>query len=276
MTVWSEDPVPYNYRFLPGAATVVQTLPPGASFDHTYILDLSEHSRLGKGFPSAGLGTVVNIDHHATGGGLGDLRVRDAGASATGELVFYLLEAAGLPITKAIATNIYCAVLTDTGSFHYGNSSPAAFEVAGRMVAAGAEPWRVASAVYEDEPFARYDLLGRALGTLTVSCGGKFATLAVTRGMYRAAGATKEMTDQFVNYARAIRGVEIAAFFRELPDGRFKVSMRSRGSVDVSAIGVRFGGGGHRNAAGGELEGPLDRAGRTLELAAAAVLGCTP
>ena len=276
VTVWSEDPVPYNYTFLPGAGTVVQALPAGARFDHTYILDLSEKSRLGAAYPSRGLGTVVNIDHHATGGGLGTVQVRDADAAATGELVYYVLEALGAEITPAIATNIYCAVLTDTGSFRYGNSSPEAFEVAGRMVACGASPWRVASAVYEAEPLARYDLLGRALGTLALSCGGKVATLYVTREMYRAAGASKEMTDQFVNYARSIRGVEVAAFLRELPDGRFKASMRSRGAIDVSAVGVRFGGGGHKNASGGELPGPIDRAITTLTAAFAEVLGCSP
>jgi len=272
VTVWSEDPVPYNYRFLPGAAMVVQAIPSGARYDRTFILDLSESSRLGRGFPRDRLGTVINIDHHATGGGLGTVQVRDKDACATGELVWYILEAAGARITKAIATNLYCAVLTDTGSFHYGNSTPEAFAAAGRMVELGAEPWRVASAVYEAEPPARYGLLGRALGTLRVSCGGRYASLAVTAEDYRATGANKEMTDQFVNYARAIRGVEIAAFFREIEGGRFKVSMRSRGSVDVSAIGLRFHGGGHRNAAGGELPGPLSRARRTIERAVAEVL----
>lgn len=276
VTVWSADPVPYNYAFLPGAGTVVRALPAGAAFDHTYILDLSEESRLGPGFPKAGLGTVVNIDHHATGGGLGTVHVRDPAAAATGELIHRILTALKAPITAAIATNIYCAVLTDTGSFHYGNSSPTAFAIAGAMVARGASPWRIASAVYEDEPLVRYTLLGRALATLELACGGKIATLYVTNEMYRATGSSKEMTDQFVNYARSIRGVEVAIFFRELPDGRFKASMRSRGAIDVSAVGARFSGGGHKNAAGAELPGPIDRARATLAAAFAGVLGCAP
>jgi phosphoesterase RecJ-like protein len=264
---YSEDPVPYNYAFLPGAGTVVQKVPGRARFDHTFVLDLSDRSRLGKGFPRGGLGTVINIDHHATGPGIGAIQVRDEHASATGELICRLLKAARLPISPEIATNLYCALLTDTGSFRYSNSTPGAFAAAGRMVALGAEPWRVASEVYESEPPARYHLLGRALSTLKVSCGGRFASLYVTNEMYRATGASKEMTDQFVNYGRALKGVEVAAFLRELPDGRFKASLRSRGGIDVSAIGLRFGGGGHRNAAGAELAGPLEAACATLERA---------
>ncbi|MBI5529115.1 MAG: bifunctional oligoribonuclease/PAP phosphatase NrnA [Deltaproteobacteria bacterium] len=272
---YSEDPVPYNYAFLPGASTVVRKVPAGARFDHTFILDLSDASRLGRGFPREGLGTVVNVDHHATGPGIGGLQVRDEHAAATGELVCRLFKAARVPISPEIATNLYCAILTDTGSFRYSNSTPGAFAAAGRMVACGAEPWRIASEVYESEPAARYHLLGRALSTLHVSCGGRFASLYVTSEMYRATGASKEMTDQFVNFARALKGVEVAAFLRELPDGRFKASLRSRGGIDVSAVGVRFGGGGHRNAAGAELPGPLDHARATIERVVAEVLGCT-
>jgi phosphoesterase RecJ-like protein len=273
--VYSEDSVPYNFAFLPGAGTVVNKIPRVKSFDHTLILDLSEKSRVGARFPWNKAGFIINVDHHATGEGLGSIRVRDAGASATGELVYMLLKSLGAKFTPDMATNLYCAILTDTGSFHYSNSTRRAYDIAGRMVEAGALPWDVASRIYEAEPVERITLLGLALNTLTVSCSGRLATLAVTNEMYKKTCGTSDMTDQFVNYARSIRGVEVAIFLRELPDGSFKASMRSRGAVDVSAIGVRYGGGGHKNASGAVLPGPLASARRTLEKAVSEILGCT-
>jgi phosphoesterase RecJ-like protein len=271
--VYSEDPVPYNYAFLPGAGAVVCSLPEGAAFDHSVLVDMSDKDRVGCDFPWDRAGVLLNIDHHATGPGLGSFQVRDDEASATGELIHDLIEIMGVPFTKEIAVNLYCALLTDTGSFHYSNSTPEAFEIAGKMVRAGVDPWGVASAIYEKEPKERMKLLGLALRSLQISCEGKLATVAITGADYTETGGTKEMTDQFVNFARAIDGVEVAAMLRELPDGSFKVSMRSRDLVDVSLIGLRFGGGGHRNAAGFNTGGPLTAARAAIAGAVSAALG---
>jgi phosphoesterase RecJ-like protein len=264
--------IPYNYEFLPGSSKIIVDVPQNESFDHAIILDLSDEPRLGGGFPWDRAGTVINIDHHATGDGLGTMRVRNPAASATGELVYALLVEMGAKFTKEIATNLYTAILTDTGSFHYSNSTREAFDIAGRMVECGASPWEIAAAVYESDPAQRILLLGKALTTMKFVCSGRVATLAVTNAMYRDTGANKDMTDQFVNFARGIRGVEVAAFLRQVPDGSFKVSIRSRGKVDVSAIGIMYGGGGHRNASGFVVKGPLALARRTVEKAVEAAL----
>jgi phosphoesterase RecJ-like protein len=271
--IFSAEPVPYNYEFLPGSGMI--SAEAHGRFDAALILDLSDRERVGKGFPWRSAGRIVNIDHHSTGRGLGSLQVRDADASATGELVYALLKKMGAGITPDVATCLYCAILTDTGSFRYSNSTPGAYEIAGKLVAKGARPWEIASRIYEAEPAERMALLGRSLSTLEMHCGGRLAMLVVTSEMYAATGATKDMTDQFVNYARSIRGVQVAGFLRQLPDGSFKGSLRSRGDVDVSKIGLRFGGGGHRNAAGLNLPGPLDAAKATLVQAVGEVLGCT-
>jgi phosphoesterase RecJ-like protein len=156
-----------------------------------------------------------------------------------------------------VATNIYVAVLTDTGSFHYGSSSPEAFEVAGEMVRRGVDPWAVAEQVYETQSALRLRLLGRVLGSLEVSPDGKVACIVTMRSDLREYAAGKDALEGFINYPRSIVGVEVAVSLREEEGDVFRVSFRSKGRVDVSAVAARFGGGGHRNAAGCALPGPL-------------------
>jgi len=256
--VYFEDPLPYNFAFLPGAGEIIKKVPETSVFDHSVILDVNEKERVGKGFPWNRAGFIINIDHHVTGPGIGEILVHDETASATGEILHNVF-------TPEIATNIYCAIITDTGSFHYSNSTPESFMIGGEMVSAGAEPWFMASHIYESEPPERISLLGLALQTLRFSCNGRLADLTVTLKMYEATGATSDMTDQFVNFARSIRGVQVAAMLRELKDGSFKVSIRSRESTDVSRVGLQFGGGGHKNAAGFNLPGPISKARELLE-----------
>jgi len=167
-------------------------------------------------------------------------------------------------INYATALCIYTAVITDTGSFRYSNADPEAFIIAGEMVALGVNAWDVAEKLYECQPIQRLALLGLALNTLEVSTRGDCAAVTVTLDMYEKSGANPELTDGFVNYPRSIRGVEVAVFLREINPKLFKVSFRSKGKVDVSALAAAFSGGGHHNAAGCIMSGNLDEVRRAV------------
>jgi phosphoesterase RecJ-like protein len=246
------DPVPANLLFLPRAGDVVSELPAGFRPDVTVIVDCAQRSRVGARFPAAGWGpTVVCFDHHKTFDlDVADVLVRDANAAATAELVFELSRACGVEITHDLGTALYCALLTDTGSFRYGKTRPETMERAAALLRAGVDAWDVASQVYESEPIERMRLMSEVLNTLDLAADGKLATIVITDEMYARTGADPSMTDGFVNLARSVRGVEVAAQLVEQQDGTFRVGMRSRGRVDVASVAEHFGGGGHKNAAG--------------------------
>lgn len=270
VTAYLEDPIPETFRFLPGASTVVHELNNDVSFDATFAVDCGQKERLGRGFMAlSDPGRIVNIDHHATNDCFGSVNVVVPDASAAGELVYDFCKAANIEITPEIAENLYVAIHTDTGSFRYSSSTAEAFIKAGDLVRRGAEPWKIARLVYENLPERKYRLLALVLATLDVidlegSGGRKIATLAVTEEMFKKAGAEKDMADGFVNYARGIEGVQVGILFREAGPRSYKVSMRSKGEVDVAEVTKSFGGGGHRNAAGCTLKGTLEEVKATI------------
>jgi bifunctional oligoribonuclease and PAP phosphatase NrnA len=271
-TVLNADPVPANLLFLPGAGTVVFD-EDGSKYDVAVVVDCGSPERTGRvARELRKCPLLVNIDHHRTNGDLGDLALVDPDAAATGLLVHRVLGAMGCEIGLDVATNIYVAILTDTGSFHYGSSSPEAFEVAGEMVRRGVDPWAVAEQVYETQSALRLRLLGRVLDSLEVSADGKVACITTMREDLRVFASGKDALEGFINYPRSIVGVEVAVSLREEEGGVFRVSFRSKGRVDVSAVAARFGGGGHRNAAGCTVPGHLvDVKKRVLEALAAAL-----
>lgn len=256
-TVLNADPVPDNLLFLPGAGTVLFA-EDGSKYDVAVVVDCGSPERTGRvGQELRKCPLLVNIDHHRTNGDLGELALVDPDAAATGLLIHRILSAMGYEIDLDVATNIYVAVLTDTGSFHYGSSSPEAFEVAGEMVRRGVDPWTVAEQVYETQSAHRLRLLGRVLDSLDVSADGRVACITTMREDLLEFASGKDALEGFINYPRSIVGVEVAVSFREEKPGVFRVSFRSKGRVDVSAIAARFGGGGHRNAAGCTVPGTL-------------------
>ncbi|MDD5761868.1 MAG: bifunctional oligoribonuclease/PAP phosphatase NrnA [bacterium] len=262
-TVLNADPVPANLLFLPGAGTVVFE-EDGSKYDVAVVVDCGSPERTGRvGRELRKCPLLVNIDHHRTNGDLGELALVDPDAAATGLLIHRVLSAMGYEIGLDVATNIYVAVLTDTGSFHYGSSSPEAFEVAGEMVRRGVDPWAVAEQVYETQSALRLRLLGRVLDSLEVAADGRVACITTMLEDLREFASGKDALEGFINYPRSIVGAEVAVSFREEEGGVFRVSFRSKGRVDVSAVAARFGGGGHRNAAGctvpGTLAGVKDR-----------------
>lgn len=251
------DGVPDSLTFLPGAATIRTTLGPSESFDVGFILDAGELRRAGADLVQR-CTLLVNIDHHPFSEHFSPLHLVDEKASATGALVYRLLQEGNIPLSQEIAFCVYTAILADTGSFRYANADAEAFRVAGEMIALGVNPWDAAAGLYENQPELRLRLLARALGTLTLSSCGRYGSVSVTTEMFVATGARAEHTDGFVNYPRSISGVEVGLLFRQIGPDQFKVGFRSKGRIDVGAISREFGGGGHHNAGGAQLEGDLD------------------
>jgi bifunctional oligoribonuclease and PAP phosphatase NrnA len=257
--VYNRDATPQMYRFLPGADRIVNHMDAQQSFDAVFILDCSEIDRVGEEAPRVGaVPNIINIDHHISNGSFGDLSLLDPAASSTGEIVYRLMRALDADITKDIAINLYTAILTDTGAFRYSNTQRKTFRIAGELVARGADPWWISQKIYENNPEQKMRLLAKALDTLTFFWDRKIGVIHVTRKMLEEAGALWEYTEGFVEFPRSIEGVEVAAFISEIGDRFFKVSLRSRGSINVEKIAGTFGGGGHHSAAACRITGDLE------------------
>ena len=263
VVAYNRDGLPAAFDFLPGADTLVSSLGAEDRFDAGFVLDAGELRRAGNELRQH-CATLVNIDHHPYSENFGSIYYVDTEACATGAMVYRVLAAGGWPISRDVATCIYAAIISDTGSFRYSNSNPEAFRVAGEMIALGVSPWDIATGLYENQDPRRLQLLALALATLTVSPCGQFASVSVTREMFAATGTGAEHTDGFVNYPRSIRDVEVAIFFRQVDERSFKVGFRSKGQVDVGALSRELGGGGHHNAAGALVEGSLDEVRRSV------------
>jgi bifunctional oligoribonuclease and PAP phosphatase NrnA len=257
-TVYNQDGTPENYQFLPASDRIVHDLPTLEPFEVAFILDCSELERVGKEHGRiATVPTLANIDHHISNAGFCEAALVDPHASSTGEMICRLVSHMGLEMAREAATCLYTAIMTDTGGFRYGNTGRGTLLAAADMVTAGANPQWISEHVYEMNPPAKIRLLAAVLPTLSLEEGGCVGSLIVTQQAVAAAGALPEHTEGFVDLPRTIRGVEISILYAELPDGRFKVSLRSKGSVNVERVARAFGGGGHMNAAACRVEGEL-------------------
>ncbi|MDD5308372.1 MAG: 30S ribosome-binding factor RbfA, partial [Deltaproteobacteria bacterium] len=263
------DGVPHVLKWLPGAADVTPSLAPEARFDVTILVDTADENMLPDGFPGPERrGILIAIDHHKQHGKLGDLVLRGE-AAAVGEMLFELAREVGWPVDARVAECLYASIVSDTGSFRYSNTSPRTHRAAADLIAQGARPWRVATALYESYPLARQRLLSEVLRTLSLWSGGRYADMFVTPDTLASCGAVKADLDGVVNMGRAVEGVEISVLLRLEPNGDVKASFRSKGRIDVSEIAARFGGGGHRNAAACTLKGTNLEAARATVRAAA-------
>ena len=250
------DRIPSIYRSLPQTDSIRTALRVHGPYDAAILLECDGFGRT----RLRGLDAffIINIDHHASGRAWAHLNWIDREASSVGELVYRLVKAAGATVTPEMATCLYTTVLTDTGGFCYGGTRASTFALAKELVQAGANPIRVAQDVYFSVPTSKMLLLGAALGNLHRE--GRLAWLWVTHQDMVRTCAAEEDCEGIVNYAVSIAGIEAAAFLRELPEKRIRLSLRSKGKVNVAAIAEHLGGGGHENAAGCTLEGPLSRA----------------
>lgn len=260
------DPYPVSLSFLPGldAIELASSLPPAelVAFDLAVVLECPGINRPGL----AGLERlpILNIDHHLENERYGILNYLDEEAPAVGEMVLRMAEAAEVPVSATMATCLYTALVTDTGDFRYSNATPRAFEAARRLVAAGAVPHRIADALGNQTPPRIVRLTAEVLATLELHAAGRLAVVTCDAGMLARAGARPEDTENLINTPRAMAGVEVVVLFKAFAPDATRVSLRSRGEVDVQRVAARFGGGGHRNAAGCTIPRPLRQARQTL------------
>ncbi len=265
-TTWyNESPIPAVYRFLPWSNRIVRKLN-STKFDIAVILDCSDVQRIGKALSKIkNVPVIVNIDHHITNTRFGHFQRIDTSACATAEIIYSLIKQLDVHIDTPIATSIYTAILTDTGSFRFSNTNKAAFEICREMVELGVSPYDIAQKVYGRYSLGRLKLLNRALDSIEISYNGKLSMMILTQNMFDETQTQPEDVDGLINYARRIEDVKVAALIQEHQNGkgkakhsnRFHVSLRSDGSVDVAAIASSFGGGGHATAAGFSIESTL-------------------
>jgi phosphoesterase RecJ-like protein len=245
------DPVPVIYGTLPAADQIRQFAGPVAGFEPDAVIFLECDSVEDNKF-------LINIDHHTSGTPFATVNWIDTTASAVAEMVYRLAVAADVKVTPAIATCLYTALLSDTGSFCYEGTGANTFALAKDLVDMGATPARIAEDLYFSNPLSKMRLLGAALTTLQRD--GSVAWLWVTHDDMVHLGANDEDALGIVNYAIGIAGVEVAVFLREMADRRIRVSLRSKSTVRVTPVAEQFGGGGHENASGCTLDGPIEAA----------------
>jgi phosphoesterase RecJ-like protein len=247
------DRVPLLYRWMPCVEIIERTERIEGHYDLVILLECDglERSRL----PGLEGRRIINIDHHTSGRPFGAINWIEPDASAVAQMVFDLAVAAGARVTPEMATCLYTAVMTDTGSFCYGGTDARTLRLATELVDLGAAPAQIARRVYFTNPLSKMVLLGAALRTLRRD--GRIAWLWVTQQDMQSSEAVEEDCEGIVNYAISIAGVDAAVLLRELPDHQVRLSMRSKGGVDVAAVAESFGGGGHANASGCTLAGPL-------------------
>jgi len=247
------------FDFLPGVGEVQQWKEGRGEYDVVVTLDTPDPARVGgllDGLRQPGT-RVLNIDHHGDNKRYGDVNWIDTGAAATGEMVYDVLAAAGFPLTPAIAVNLYTAVVTDTGSFRYSNTTVRTLRIAAHLVEAGAVPVEVSTRLYETRHLAGLRLLGQVLQQVETSDDGAVAWLVLDRSQTESPDLSE--AEDFISYPRSIRTAKAAVLFREHA-GAVKVSLRAKGEVNVARIAARFGGGGHPNAAGAIVPGDLAHA----------------
>ncbi|HYR47846.1 MAG TPA: bifunctional oligoribonuclease/PAP phosphatase NrnA [Candidatus Polarisedimenticolia bacterium] len=267
-------PLPQMYAFLPGFEELEEEPPAGTDPELVFFFDSGNLERSGSSVKQiASHATIVNIDHHPSNSRFGDINVIDPEASAVGQMVMELLDHLDYPITRTIATNLYVALLTDTGGFRHENTTPKALEDAARLARLGADPGRIATQVYKMRPETTLKLSGLALATMRIELQGRLAWAKVTRRMLREAGAVMAESEGIIDTLNSIAGLELAILFKEVSGELTKISVRSRGAVDAAALCATFGGGGHIRAAGAEIEKPMEEAVRLVLTAAKEAIG---
>lgn len=271
----NRDRTPANLANLPGAdrIQIADELPEDFPSAYDLVITVECPGLDRTGYEGLTRVPILNIDHHPANPAYGVVNFLDEESPAVGEMVWLMYVEAGLVPSADAATNLFVALSTDTGDFRYSNATSRAFRAAAGMVDAGARPSRVANWVHNHRSLASVRLLGEALQTLRILCGGKLAVITADRSAFERAGAGPEDTEEIVNIPRSIAGVEAVAYFKQWEDGTVRVSLRSRGDVDVRAVAESFGGGGHVNAAGCAVQGELSTVENDVSSAVAAALG---
>jgi len=261
VVAWNENGLPDSFRFLRYSELVTMPPPPAEAriFDLAIALDTATRQRLGTTLNAIrSAGYWINIDHHASNPGYGDLNYIDSSAPATGQIIYEFLQSQALPLTQETADALYVAISTDTGSFRYPNTRARTFEIAAHLISAGVNPGELARHLYDSYPKRRILLLGELLRNARFDAEDRVASLSLTRETKDRYQVKPEDIDGLIDSIRAVDTVAVAIFFEELKDGRIRISMRSKDDrIDVSRLCAEFGGGGHALAAGARARGSL-------------------
>lgn len=257
--------VPPAYMSLPGAETIRDVSNVNGKYDAVFVIECSDLTR--PGITGLDKQFTVNIDHHATSEHFGTINWIDSTASAVGEMIYNLCKAIGGKITSEIAECVYMALVTDTGSFHFPNTSDRTLKVASELIKAGAQPAKIGEAVYHNYPWSRIELMRQVLDTVRRDETGRIAMMRQTLAMHESAEAVDGDNNGFVNIPLAAREVVAVVYMREVGPGKYRASLRSKGNINVAKVAESFGGGGHKNAAGLGVEGDWDK--KELEIVAA-------
>jgi bifunctional oligoribonuclease and PAP phosphatase NrnA len=254
--VVNRDPSPPELLTFPGVAEIELAERIDDPGDAVIVMESGDLTRTGVG--GLDMGFVINIDHHVGNTMYGAVNWFDVSAAACGEMVFDLVRELGAPLSYEIAVHIYIAILTDTGSFHYSNISPRTFDICRQCVEAGVNPQAVARAVFDSNSLGRLKLFGAVLSRMDLDASGRLATLSVDRQLLADSHATYEDTDGLINQPLTVKRIQAVVFFKEIGHEDWRVSMRSKGNIDVNAVARQFGGGGHKNASGCSATGRLE------------------
>jgi phosphoesterase RecJ-like protein len=250
------DPIPVSYRELPGAQEIRTVAEVDKNYDAIFVIECSDINR--PGIRKLEEQFTVNIDHHATSEHFGTINWIDATASAVGEMIYNLCKAIGGRVTKEIAECVYMALVTDTGSFHFPNTTERTLKVASELVKVGVKPAQISEAVYNSYPWSRIELMRQVLATVKRDASGRVAWMRQTLEMSENSGAVDGDNNGFVNIPLAAKEVEAVVYMRETFPNTYRVSLRSKDGINVARVAEKFGGGGHKNAAGCRVSGDWD------------------
>ena len=253
--VVSRDAPPEPLLVFPGVRDIEVVSHVDDPGDAVIVMECGDLSRTG----IAGLerGFVVNIDHHLGNTMYGAVNWFDVSAAACGEMVFDLVRELGAPLSRDIATHVYVAILTDTGSFHYSAISPRTFEICRQCLEAGVDPRAVARSIFDSSTLGRLKLFGAILGGMELDASGRLATLTIDHRLADACGGTYDDTEGLINMPLTVKDIQAVVFFKEHGPDDWRVSMRSKGEVDINTVAREHGGGGHKNASGCSARGAL-------------------
>ena len=256
------DPAPAPLQVFPGVPDIEIAKEVTGEYDAAIVMECGDLPRTGVN----GLARffVINIDHHPGNLAYGALNWFDPSAAACGEMVFDLVKAIGAPLTRAVATHIYLAILTDTGSFHYSGISPKTFDICKETLEAGVDPVMTARNVYDSSNMGRLKLFGAVLSAMQIDETGRIAVVYLDHEMARAAGGTYDDTEGLINLPLTVKEIQAVVFFKQAAGDEYRVSMRSKGDIDIAVIAKEFGGGGHKNAAGCTASGAIDALQKTF------------
>jgi len=259
VTVINRDCTPLCYKFLPGSDLLQNLSSEIGDFEAALVLDCTNLERTGE-VANVILGRkvpVVNIDHHNSNAGFGSINFVRPDACAAALLVLEAIDGLGERVSPDVATCLYTAILTETGSFRFSNTSAEALQVSARLAGEGADPFAIAAQIYDRKSPAALRLIGGALSSLEVALNGTVSVISLERAGGENCRSVADELEGIVSFAMAVEGAKVAVSLRELPDGIVKVSLRSCGAVDVDLVARQFGGGGHSNAAGARVKGTL-------------------